>query len=236
MSLSKPREISPTRRFFRIRGATGDVVYYDKAKQDEVAVELPFRFIVLDVLNTIGGFHEPSNSGIWSNEVRYVDELFTVRTRDGVFARGTWEEIRDKVKGAGGKFGNSVYLAYKDENGEWAQGNLHLIGAAVSNFFDFKKTRLFDQDPGVAITGFTQQKKGRNEYFVPNFEGWDVPAEDLLVATKMDEALQVWLENRGNRDNDSQPSAPEPAPAPRPTAFPQQQTLGGGNLDAEPPF
>lgn len=229
MSLSNPRTQSPVRKYFRVRSSTGDVVYYDKTAAQEVVVDTPFKFIVLDVLTTIGGFNEPSNSGIWSNEVRSNDDILTVRTKNGVLAKGSYNAIKDKIKADGGKFGNSVYIAYH-EDGELALGNINFVGSAVSAWFDFKRGRHLDHDPGVAIVGFTAEKKGRTEYFVPTFQGLTVSPEQLSTAEALDQSLQAHLS--GSLSQADEPvSEPEPA-----FAAPAQASFGAQGFDAEPPF
>lgn len=195
MSLSKPQARStPAQRFFKIRASTGDVAWYDKGEGRERGVSLPFKFIVLDILTTIKGFHETSNSGIWSNEIRSTrSEGLIVRAKSGVIAEGTYDEIKHKVKAQGGKFAHSVYIAYSQDD-EWTLGNINFAGAAVSAWFDFRQNRNLDTDPGVAITGFSEEKKGRAEYFVPTFAGWQVDPADLESATHLDGVLQAYLD------------------------------------------
>lgn len=211
MSLSKPRATtSPVERNFELKLAVGSVGYYDRDAKKNVTVTgpagewekgatypaaPPFRAIVLDVFSFIGGFNNKQQSGIWSNEVRSTrDEEFVVRTRGGVLKQGLYADIRDEVTNpkVGGKFGNSVYIAFR-EDGEWKLGNLKLIGAGLSAFFDFKKGKFFDSDPGLAITAWQGKQTGTNEYFSPVFESWDVGAADLAAASSLDETLQQFL-------------------------------------------
>jgi hypothetical protein len=210
MSLSNPREESPVKKFFKVRASTGDVVYYDKSQSKEVEVPLDFKFIVLDVLNTVGGFHEPSNSGIWSNEFRNsTTDVLRVRTKAGVLVEGPYSSIRDRLKALGGKFANSVYIAYRD-GGDWTLGNINFVGASVSEWFDFSKGKRFDSQPGVAVTGFEQRTKGRTEYFVPVFAGWDVHGGDLAAAAEMDRGLQEYLHASLGRDTGDAADVAEP--------------------------
>lgn len=209
MSLSKPRSTtSPVERSFELKLSVGSVSYYDRDNKENVTITGPagewekdkkyaadpqFKVIILDVLSYIGGFSDPDSSGIWSNEVRSTrNEQLTVRTKKRVLAEGLYDDIKGALKGEGGKFGNSVYVAY-EEDGEWKLGNLKLIGAGVSAFFDFKEGKKFDQDPGLSIVGWTGLKKGTNEYFSPAFKSWDVSEEDLAAAVALDEGLQEYL-------------------------------------------
>jgi hypothetical protein len=231
VSLSKPRTQSPVKKFFKVRAGTGDVAYYDKAQAKDITVDTPFEFIVLDVLNTVGGFHEPTNSGIYSNEVRDVKSVLSVRSKNGPLIEGPYNQIKDRLKALGGRFANSVYIAYY-EDGAWVLGNINFVGASVSEWFDFTKGKYLDSDPGVAITGFEARKKGRTDYFVPVFESWTVPGDLLAEASELDEALQAYLEASLSRRNE-EPAEPEP----RLTAPPAQISFGSSaDIEGEPPF
>ena len=223
MSLSNPRSgQSPVRKYFKVRSSTGDIVFYDKSVAKEVEVPLPFRFVVLDVLNTVGGFHEKSKSGIWSNEFRNSStDVIRVRSKAGVLATGPYSEIKDTLKALGGKFANSVYIAYK-EDGETALGNITFIGASVSEWFDFGKGKSFDSDPGVAVTRFEHRTKGRNEYFVPVFERLAVAEDTLQEAAALDRELQQYLDSSLSRtDEPVNEPAPQQSPwdSPAPASF-----------------
>ena len=43
--------------------------YYDKAKGENVKVELPIKFLFLEHYHTVKGWNDSSESGIYSNEV-----------------------------------------------------------------------------------------------------------------------------------------------------------------------
>ena len=230
MSLSSPRSESPVRKYFRVRASTGDVIHYDKSQGKEVEQDIPFNFIVLDILTTVGGFHEPSNSGIWANEVRSsTKDVLRVKNKSGLLVEGAYSEIKDRLKAVGGKFANSVYIAYRD-GGELVLGNINFIGASVSAWFDFSQGKRLDSAPGVAITGFTEQKKGRTEYFVPTFEQWAVGENDLATATALDRDLQEYLASALNRIEDAVEGAL------RMTAPPVQESFSSQPLTATAPF
>ncbi|WPH57764.1 hypothetical protein [Mycobacterium phage WXIN] len=220
MSLSKPREnVSPVKRYFRIKGKDGGgLTYWDKSAEEEKTVGLPFAFVVLDTLTCVSGFHQASKSSIWSNEIRDTrSESLTVRSKDGILAEGLWNDIKDSRAMKGAKFANSVYVAFKDGD-ELVIGNILLSGAAVSEWFDFKKGKSLDSAPGVSITGFDGPRlSGTNEYFVPVFGTWT--PNDLNAATALDETLQDYLSGalsrKAEEPEDSQPQyTPPPAQAP----------------------
>lgn len=234
MSLSNPRSQSPVRKYFKVRGSTGDIVFYDKSQGKEIEVPIPFHFVVLDVLNAVGGFHKPSRSGIWSNEFRNSStDVVRVRTKNGLLVEGAYSDIKDQLKSKGGKFANSVYIAYKEGN-ETALGNIQFIGASVSEWFDFGKGKSFDSDPGVVVTGFEHRTSGQNEYFVPVFGRFDVPEEGLHRAANLDRELQQYLDASLSR-TEAEP-AHDPAPQQSPWDTPAQSSFGRSNFDPEPPF
>jgi hypothetical protein len=74
----------PCTRWHEWDGAEGSVRYYDKNKKENVAVGSDFTFILLDQLAVIKGWHDPSESGITSNEVRSTNsESFVVKAFGG---------------------------------------------------------------------------------------------------------------------------------------------------------
>ena len=130
---------NPTTRWFEWSGGSGCVTYYDKEAEKKQEVPFPFKFLVLDQLATVSGFHEASESGIIANEVRRTpDEDLVVKTHKGLtLARGRWSEIKSQVKEQGGGFTASVYIAYEDQ-GQWKLGNIRLRGSGLSAWLDFK--------------------------------------------------------------------------------------------------
>lgn len=194
MSLSNPRATeSPVKKQFRIKGGSGEIVYYDPEAKREIPVELPFRATVLDSTSSIRGWDDNSQSGIWSNEVRDLrtDQL-RVRSKGGTLGEGLYSEIREKIRGKGARFANVVYLAFKDGD-ELAIGNIVFVGSSLSAWIEFTNGRRIDSDPGVAITGFTEEKKGSTTYFAPVFERLEVSGDTLSKAQGLDVELQAFL-------------------------------------------
>ena len=72
MSRSNPsvNAPNPAARWYEWNGETGTVRYYDKEAKKNIDVPLPFTFLLLDELACVKGWHDPSQSGIYSNEVR----------------------------------------------------------------------------------------------------------------------------------------------------------------------
>jgi hypothetical protein len=192
MSFSQPTKVeNPALHFYEWRN--GQLSRYDKEKKENVVVKLPFTFIVLDELTTISGYHEPSESGIFSNEIQYMDRQ-TLRVRafkGGEIAQGLYADIKDKVKANGGRYTRSVYIAEKIGSG-YVISHVKFYGAAFSAWLDF--TRAHNVEKGtVTLTGSVEGKKGATTYQIPTFEYGDLTDEQIKACTELDTDLQAYL-------------------------------------------
>lgn len=196
MSRSNPTAKNPATRFIRWRGGEeggGRLTWYNKETETEEEIKLPFSFLVLDELNTITGYSEKDQSGFWSNEVKNLKNELVVRTGSGIVARGKYEDIGDAIKAKGAKYAKSVYIAFKNEEGELVIGNLQVAGAALTAWIEFQK-KFNVMECAVLLSGAKGPlKKGTTKYFVPIFEGQAVSAETDAAATALDKELQAFL-------------------------------------------
>src|SRR5689334_2515222 len=131
MSRSNPSENSnpnPATRRFEWNGEKGTVRYYDKDAKQNVEVGSDFTFILLYQLGSVGGWHDASDSGIYSNEVKDTrQEAFVVKAfKGGVLAEGIYQSIKDRVGTLGGQFVAKLYIAFKNSSGDLAIGTLAL--------------------------------------------------------------------------------------------------------------
>ena len=194
---------SPAKFFFQWDGDKGGFKYYDKElengtekKGGNVAVALPFRFMVLDVLSTIKGFNDSEKLGYYSNEVRNLKtEEFTVRTKKGIEQKGLYENIIEKING--GKFVSSVYIAYKHED-KMIIANIQIMGAALGSWFDFKKSQNI-MKCAVVVDGMIDGKKGKVEFKIPVFKAIPTTPQSEEVAGRLDKELQEYLTVYFNR-------------------------------------
>jgi hypothetical protein len=171
-------------------------VYYDKVKKENVALPKDLKFVVLDELNTIKGFHKPSKSGIFSNEVRNLSkETLTVKSfGDGLIAEGFYKEISDKIKVNGGKFSKSVYVGFLRADGTLTLGNIAFTGADLGAWFDFTKD-LKDNSlykGAVQLTGSKEEVNGANHYHVPLFGLIDISAQTDDLAGELQITLKEY--------------------------------------------
>lgn len=198
MSRSNPTADSipnPAQRWHEWGGEKGNIRYYDKEAKENIDVALPFIFILLDQLYTVKGWHEPSESGIVSNEVRDTrNEPMEVRAfKGGTIAEGLYKQIKDKAKSAGGHFVTNLYIAYR-EGSELKLGSLQFKGAALNAWVDFSKENKAEiYSKAIVIDGKKEGKKGRVVFQTPAFKLKDISEETNEEATELDRTLQTYL-------------------------------------------
>lgn len=191
--------VNPANRFFKWKGGDGELVYFDKAlgeHGEEVKVEMPFRFMVLDVLagaaggNTVNGQYQ----SYWSNAVRNTKkQQLIVRSKGGTVARGYYEDIKGKD---GIKFQQLVYIAFREGDGPLQIGCLKLTGAALGAWFDFQKVQKDIYAGAISIDGKGEKEKnGATVFYRPVFSHIsEVTPDSETQAVELDKHLQEYLE------------------------------------------
>lgn len=232
---------NPATKFFEWAGGSdgGHISYYDKTATNpktqkagvNVLVKLPFAFIVIGLTSTIKGWHDGSDSAIYSNEVKdTVGEPLVVKAFDGgVLATGFYAAIRDRVAAAGGKFTSNIYLAYRDA-GVIKIGCLQLHGASLNSWVEFKNASgdaIWKK--AVAIVSYKEGKKGSIVYRTPVFGLKDITAESDDAAGVLQEQLNKYHAEYFARTRTEAAQAPaqsaeaprggHPAEAPQPDAW-----------------
>jgi hypothetical protein len=143
--------------------------YYDKETKENVALPLPFKFLVLDELHTVKGWNDATQSAIYSNEVKWISkDVMTVKPFKGnEIAKGLYKDIKEKVKSAGAHYVKSIYVMLEDGS----IANLQLKGASCQSYGDFTaKTRSRLTDEWVEVANFVEGKKGAVKYTTPEFK------------------------------------------------------------------
>jgi len=177
-------------------GSNGVLRYYDKAAKQNVTVDDGFTFLLLDQLATIKGWHDASDSGIFSNEVRDTkSETLVVKAfkAGSILAEGFYSQIRDRVAALGGNYIANCYIAFKSGN-ELKIGSVQFKGAALNSWLDFRKEHaaaLYEK--AIQIKGFTEGKKGKITFRTPVFNLKDITPETNEAATELDRELQSYL-------------------------------------------
>lgn len=241
MSLSNQNEglKNPSKKFLEFKGGAGKFSYYDKEKGENVDVPTPFYLVVLDQLHTIKGWHDESESSIYSNEVHDTnrEELNVKAFKGGEIVKGLYQNIKGNLQG--GKYHKSVYAVMLDKKGNPTEMvNLSLKGAALSAWIDAE----IRTDGGVVTVGINpeQKKKGATKYYEPSFKSSPKREDVYNKCIGYDQELQEYL----SQYKSAQPikeTVVESAPAPEPqyaAATPQNSKGIGADLedDSELPF
>jgi hypothetical protein len=197
MSRSNPTEKqpNPASRFYEWSGKNGNLTHYDKDKKEEVKTEIPFTFLLLDELATIKGWHDPSDSGIYSNEVRDTrgDVLVVKSFKGGTIAEGLYSQIKDRIKAQGGHFVANLYIAYRDQE-KLVLGALQFKGAALHAWSDFRREHPEEvYKKAVSIIATKEGKKGSVTFQTPIFDLKDVSEKTNTEAKEIDSELQKYL-------------------------------------------
>lgn len=159
---------NPSSKFFDWKSNDKCFSYYDKEKQENVLVPLPFKFLVLDELHAIKGWNDATSSGIFSNEVKFISkEIMTVKPFKGnEIAKGLYKDIKEKVVSAGGHYVKSIYIMLEDGS----LANIQLKGSAVQKWGEFtQKTRNRLPDEWVIVSKSLEGKKGAVKFNTPEF-------------------------------------------------------------------
>ena len=170
-------QTNPAEKFIDWKSNDKAFSYYDKESKENVTINLPFKFLVLDELHTVKGWNDSLKGQIVSNEVKFISkEVLKVKTfhKDANgkniktdMIEGIYSEVKEKIKSSGAHYVKSVYIMLEDGS----IANLQLKGAACQAYGDFTaKTRSRLSDEWVEVANATDGKKGAVKYTTPEFK------------------------------------------------------------------
>lgn len=194
---------NPATKFLSWKSNDKAFSYYDKEKEENVLVQLPFKFLFLDQLQSVKGWSDALSGQIISNEVKTVSdqELTAICYHKNVkcekvsttIAKGLYKDIKDAVVSAGAKYHKSIYVMLEDGT----LANIQLKGACVKewgDFFNRSKKRLADE--WVIVKKVNDGKKGAVKFTTPNFEFEHSLTEDESVqADEVFDVLDTYLQS-----------------------------------------
>lgn len=180
---------SPVTKYLKWKGSVGQFFYYDKEQSIEVAVDLPFHFLVLDELSQIIGFEPSKELPIYSNEVKFIgSEHLNVRVGKSTVQHGLYKDIKGHLP-AGSKFAKCVYVLNLEKDEIW---KMTLAGSSIGPWIELglqgqKLVIKVDRNPD-------QKKKGTTLYYEPSFVKVKKPNEESdLKAYEADKLLQEFF-------------------------------------------
>ena len=187
---------NPATKFLSWKSNDKNFSYYDKDSQTNVAVELPFKFLVLDELASVKGWSDSLSGNIISNEVKFISkEVLTAKCyhknvkgekTSTEIAKGLYKDIKEKVNSAGAKYHKSIYIMLEDGT----LANIQLKGASVQKWGEFtqkNKSRLTDE--WIVVEKATDGKKGAVKFTTPEFKFLKSLSES--EATQADECFNL---------------------------------------------
>lgn len=195
--------------------SSGNLRYFDKTlgeKGENVSVPDGFAFLLLDQLATIKGWHDASESGIFSNEVRDTksDQFVVKAFKGGTLVEGFYAQIKDRIRSLGGKYVANCYVGFK-ENGELKIGSVQFKGAALSAWMDFaKENRKEFFSKAIQIKGTKDGKKGSISFKVPVFRLLTTEQATNDAAVELDKKLQEYLKQYLTRPKSLQAQGTQP--------------------------
>lgn len=199
---------NPAKYFLNWDGTNGGFIYWDKEKQEKVALKLPVKFMVLDTLATIKGYSNKEKCGYSSGEVKTKD-LKTAQFNVGVWvvdpnstdgkkkfksvAKGTYDEVMSSKNTVGAKYCQSVYVALLQDKG-LVLANFQMKGTALSAWIDYgKKNKIYDG--AVKVEKMIDGQNGVTKYKTPVFEAMTTDANADAKAKEIDKELQAYFEH-----------------------------------------
>jgi len=159
---------NPSTRFMEWKSNDKLFSFWSKADEKELQQKLPFKFLLLDELHTIGGWNDSSESRIFANEVKFIgkQEITVKASKGGVLAKGIYSAIKDQAKNAGGHYLKSIYIMLEDNS----LANIKLKGSAVKEWGDFTQAnRAALSGQWIEINKAVEAKKGSIKYSTPEF-------------------------------------------------------------------
>lgn len=186
------KNTNPAAKFLEWKSDDKCFAYWCREKKENVKVELPLQFVILEHYHTVKGWNDDSESGISANEVWSIGtEKINVRSfKGGQIAEGIYKDIRERIRGAGGHYARSIYAVTSDLE----IINISLKGSGVSSYSDFINDfgdHNFTKN-WIKVSGAKDLKKGKVSYSVPIFEK-SSEIKDVEAIRPFAETLQEYI-------------------------------------------
>lgn len=200
----------------------GSLVKYNKETEENEVLELPVEVALInDNAVCFKGFNEAEKAGVWSNEVCLKNHEVVIRNAKGELLRfklGDYQTQKEKIKATGAKYTKVLYVAIKDEKGEYKLVGIMLSGAALTGGVD--KDDMHPEEKSHGYFNFTKstqksklmsnyikfasdvvKKKGKGiKFYAPVFEvGEAISEEDNKKLVTLCNELDAYLKEYYNK-------------------------------------
>lgn len=204
------KNTNPATKFLEWKSDEKCFSFYDKEAKQNVLVDLPLKVAFIEHYHTVKGWHDATQSGIYSNEVYGIGyEHLTVKTFKGLeISKGLYKENKDKINNAGGNYYRCIYCSLDDGS----IINIALKGACIGGI---KKEKAVDskEHPGYSefsnnnsnaleyqwleINSFAEAKSGKINYSIPIFSlGEKITAKEDSLINQAAKNLQEFVKSR----------------------------------------
>lgn len=183
--------------------------YYDKNLLDDdgkgtnVLVPFPLTFLWLESAMSFSGFNEKAGKGVYSNEIlntkeakkKYGDngQTLSVKIDGEEIAKGFYKDIKEAVKGEGGKFCAPVYAAMEID-GEYEVVRFLMTGASGSSWIEFSNNNK-NRTHAVVCHDFKEvDMKTGATYEAPVFKYVEATEEQNEAANELAEKVDAFFD------------------------------------------
>lgn len=210
---------NPSRYFIDVKCGDGEFRIYDQTKKSETykgekATDV-IKFALLDFdLFSITGYNETIKKGIYSNEVRSVNDLLKIRyngpdKKDIIV--GAYSEIKEAIKAIDGNYTRCVYGMMP--NGEIC--HIKISGAGLNTWIkQIENGSSKSATHWVEVNEWIDKKKGRVDYKEPQFEFTEkLSKEEFDKAEEKYNIVQAYLKTYLANGGQSEKSSSIPSDA-----------------------
>jgi hypothetical protein len=184
--------------FCQWKSKTKSFVYYNKGKEEDVLLPMPFSFIPLERAINVRGYNHKKTKTFISNEIAnletdvlMVNSYNTTNKERKLEHKGLYKDIKEDFD-MNIKYTESIYAAIKNKKGELSIVNLQLNGAGLHHWFDFvKKNNIWAG--AVKVSKMTSEKNGDVTYNAPVYEPDKITPEDDAKAAELQEEVRAYL-------------------------------------------
>lgn len=187
MSITQTQTIeSPAGKYWDWKN--GQFTHYNKEVKENRTVE-SLKFIVLNQTSFISGWHDKSESGIYSNFVQDLkNQKLTVKSFKGYkIIEGIYSEIKDKLEG--GRFTKGIFIYNLESK---AIEHLAIKGGALTALINLKP-RFKDGFAYEVTKNSEMQKKGATKFYIPEFTKIEVDMEDFNQALESGKVVDEYI-------------------------------------------
>lgn len=163
--------------------------YWDKNLNDgdgaEVMVDMPITFVWLETATSFSGYNKDMQQGVYSNEVLNTKEQpLIVKCGKETIAEGLYNDIKDSVKGQGGKYCQAVYALVEFE-GEYEVWRFLMVGSSRDSWMNFSN-KMKNKTHAITCYDISEKETPKGDiYELPVFKYLPLPEEMGKEADKV---------------------------------------------------